>query len=203
MSVNCGCNTSISTGSCGCKSLINPCLEVQYCQTSACKTTLNADCVFYNKERLSFESNLVQDNSSRTLTSILQKIGATRQKYPSTVLFFSTQTSVYTRTLGTEHLGKTILLNAEDEGFSGTTVLTFTINLPTSIDFMDEEILLKDISLPTNQSTTTYNFVFSSPIITDYNPLTQTTSFATLSTNNVLRLRFVQNQYGTYTWMRV
>ncbi len=180
----CGCNTT-------------PCVQTISC--SPCTYTLNTDCIFYTGDRLSFESASIVDGSSRSVSDIIEKISATRQKFPSKILAFDTDTPSYT--LDETDLGKTLLLSGSDDGVIGT--VTFTLNIPSTVTFMDEEIVIKNISTPLNPGSTNYEWTLNVAINTGYDPVATSTSFTTLSTNGVLRLRFVQDQFGTYKWMRV
>lgn len=180
---------------CGCNS--TPCVQTVSC--SPCTYTTNTDCVFYTGDRLSFEDASIVNGSSRSVSDILEKISATRQKFPSKILEFDTDNDTYT--LDSTDLGKTLLLSGSDDGVNGT--VTFNLNIPSTTVFMDEEIVIKNISTPLNPTNTSYEWTLNVAINTGFDPVATSTSFNTLSTNGVLKLRFIKDQFGTYRWFRV
>jgi hypothetical protein len=149
---------------------------------------MNTDCVIFNKAKLPFESVAVTDNSSRTLTSILQSLLNN------------------TRTLSTEfHTigdGDFILSKDADiitlEDIEGTIGLTATITLPTnSLDYAN-----KIFTFINTTPAASGNWLFNVPITVDFDPLTTSNNYNTIvpEGTKVLRLAFINTSPTSYGW---
>lgn len=167
-----------------------------------CQYTLNSDCVIFNDDRLSYESVSVTDGSARTLTTILQAIESINTKRESKIVEFSTD-GVDTYTLVAEDCQKILLLTQFDEGIVGT--ITNTIFLPQTLDFADQEIIIKDISTPLDTDTTTVVILFNLNLQYEWAPAATSNAFAVLgdSTHKTIRLRFVKTTPISYQWIVV
>jgi hypothetical protein len=179
----CNCNSSTST----------PCASTPNCE--GCEYTMNADCVIYNGDRLAIEPDTITDNSSRTLSSILELMSNCCSK-PSKLI-----TGDYTVVAGDDNY--TLLLKGFDDGEEGT--LTYTITLPDDVDeLLEKELVFKNISVPLDSEVTTIVWVFAEAIQYIWVPTTSTTAYATLDdTHGVLRLRLVKVSSTTYQWLVV
>lgn len=170
--------------------------------STGCASTMNTDCVIYDKEPLCFESTDVDDGDKRTLTDLLQLIqcGLTRE---SKILAFNTdgETDDADRyTIVEEDCNKILLFTCTDDGTAGT--FTNTIVLPLTSEFINKELIFKDISVPSDRSVD-FEYVFNTDIQYDWNPLTTSDEFATLmdSAHKTLKLRFVKVTPTSYQWI--
>lgn len=169
--------------------------------TEGCTSTINTDCVFYKGDRLSFEDPTIIDGSSRTASSLFEKLSLTRQKFPSKIITYDIADGIITYTLTEDDLGKTLLLSGSDNGVGGT--VNFYLNIPSTTAFRDEEIVIKDISTPLNPGTTAYEYNLNIAVQTNFDPVTQSQLFSVLSTNRTLVLRFIQDNLGVYRWFKI
>lgn len=176
------------------KTVVTPC-------ATGCSSTINADCVIYDDIPLCFEDTDVADGDKRTLTSLLELIqcGLTKE---SKILSFNTDGETddgdaYTVT--EEDTTKILLLTCADDGVSGT--YTVTITLPQTSDFINKELIFKNITNSSEDVTVQYEFNID--IQYDWNPLTVTDSFSTLmdSTHKTLKLRFIKVTPTSYQWV--
>lgn len=186
----CNCNTPDCT----------PTIQLNSCE--GCQYTLNTDCVIYNKERLDYESTNVNNNSSRTLSSLLTALEGLSNKKESKIIQFSTD-GINSYTLVPEDCNKILLLTQFDEGVLGT--ISNIIVLPQTMDFADQEIIIKDISSPLDPNTTTIEYDFNLAIQYEWAPAATDTSLATLwdTTHRTIRLRFVKTTPTAYQWIVV
>lgn len=176
--------------------------------TSGCKSTINADCVIYDGEPLSFESDSVDNGDKRVLSDLLALIGQSKcPDVTSKVVQFSTD-GVSSYTVTTDDLCKTILLTQWDDGVVGT--ITNTIILPQTTDFIDKELVFKDIAVPVDPDNADVEFIFNIAIQYQWFPTTATsTAMADLMdpTHRTLRLRFVNvnpdSYAASYQWIVV
>lgn len=183
-------------GSPGCTS------TVQLTNCEGCQYTLNTDCVIYNDERLLYESQSVTDNSARTLTSILKALETFNYTRPSKIIQFNTD-GINSYTLVPEDTTKVLLLTQIDGGITGT--ITNTITLPQTAEFMDCEIIIKDISAPADTLTTNIEFLFNLQIQYGWDPVATSNELADLwnATHKTLKLRFVKTTPTSYQWIVV
>ena len=167
-----------------------------------CQYTLNSDCVIFNNDRLSYEAASVSDGSARTLTSILKAIESINTKRESKIIEFSTD-GVGTYTLVPEDCQKILLLTQWEDGVIGT--ISNTIILPQTLDFADQEIIIKDISTPLDPNTTTIEFDFNLAIQYEWAPAATSTALSDLwdTTHRTVRLRFVKTTPTSYQWIVV
>ena len=178
------CNSCTQTSS-----LPNPC-------NTGCTSTINADCVIYNKTPLSFEDD-VSNGDTRTLTEILQQIQNGIERESKFVNFNSSENTQYT--LVAEDATKILMLTFTDEGDSGT--ITRVINLPQTSDFINKEIIIKDISSQLGNITLVYEFNIQ--VQYDWDTLTTTNLFYTLadSVHKTLKLRYIKTSELSYQWV--
>ena len=171
-------------------SLTSPC-------ASGCASTINTDCVIYDQEPLCFEDSDIEDGDKRTLTDLLQQIQCGLTRESKFVEFNSSEDTQYT--VVAEDTTKILLLTFADEGYTGT--VTRVINLPQTSDFINKEIIIKDISSQLGGVTLVYEFNIQ--IQYDWNPLTTTDVFYTLadSTHKTLKLRFIKTSEVSYQWV--
>jgi hypothetical protein len=136
------------------------------------------------------------------LTTILQALESINTKRESKIIEFSTD-NVDSYTLVAEDCQKILLLTQFDEGIIGT--ISNTIYLPQTLDFADQEIIIKDISTPLDTGTTTIEFDFNLAIQYEWAPAATSTSLATLwdTTHRTIRLRFVKTTPTSYQWIVV
>jgi hypothetical protein len=177
-------------------SLTSPC-------ASGCASTINTDCVIYDQEPLCFEDVNIEDGDKRTLTALLQQIQCGLTKGSKFIKFHTDgetdDGSAYT--VVAEDTTKVLLITLTDEGIVGT--VTNTITLPQTADFIDKEIIFKDISSPIDTNVTTLVYQFNIQIQSDWDPLTTTNVFYTLAdpTHKTLKLRFVKTSEVSYQWI--
>lgn len=177
-----------------------PCSQVQQVNScDGCYETINADCIIYNDDRLNYESSSIVNNTSRTLSSILEALENLQFKRESKIIEFTTD-GVSTYTLVPEDLNKILLLTQVDDGVVGT--ITNNIILPETEDFINAEIIFKNIATPLDTDSTTIVFQFNKQINTAYAPAATTNAYASLDDNfGVVRLRFVKTTPTSYQWI--
>ena len=168
------------------KKKLNPCGNCDY--------TVPTDCVEYTGDVLSFEDNNTKAGSNRTLTEILTDLSSYTQcnERPS-------KTIQGDYSIQAEDACKIILL----DGSVTNVDVTYTIELPTSEDFIDKFLIFKDISSE-GDPTGVVNWEFDTQIKYDWVNNTSTTSFKTLSNSlhKVLYLTFVKVGVN-YQWIVV
>jgi len=173
--------------------------------TSGCRDTVNTDCVIYDDVPLAIEDSSVDEGDKRTLTSILQLIdncGDTESK----IINFNNDGETDDGTSYTvlaEDAGKILLFKQTDDDTDAA--ITYTIVLPETEDFINKEIIFKDISKPLDSGTTTLTYQFNLDIQYDWNPVTTSNDFYTLAdvTHKVLILKFVKITPTSYAWIVV
>lgn len=185
--MSCKCSSTSSTSNC----------------TSGCKSTLNTDCVIYNQELLSFESSSVSASSNRTLTDLLQQIISTNTK-ESKIIKFNADGETdngTTYTVLAEDTNKVLLITQTDDASEGSVI--YTINLPQTEEFIDKELIFKDISTALDSEATTVEYRFNINIQYEWQPVATTNLFYTLSdsTHKTLKLRFVKTTPTSYQWI--
>lgn len=180
------------------RTVANPC-------TTGCATTINTDCVIYDDEPLCFEDEDVEDGDKRTLTSLLQEINCSSDTESKILAFHADGETgngdAYT--VLAEDTTKILLLTFTDDGESGT--FTNTITLPQTADFINKEILIKDISAVTDDQNTFINYEFNIQIQYGWNPLATSNAFYDLAdpVHKTLRLKFVKVTEVSYQWLVV
>ena len=189
--------------SCNCSSTpcSTPTVQINSCE--GCTYTVNTDCVIYKGDRLSFESGSVTDGSARTLSSLLEAIeNIDCCSRPAKIVQFSVE-GVSSYTLEAEDVNKILLLTQFDDGVAGT--ITNTIVLPSSLDFVDREIIIKDIATPVDPNVTNIEYLMSPTVQIDWAPAASENDFHTLATGDhrTLRLRFVKTTPTAYQWIVV
>lgn len=191
---------------CTCASTCNNCATTTVYLTtcSGCLETHNTNCIIYNGDVLSFEPATAVPYSNRTLTQLLQLIGGGNcgGRESKIIKFHSDGVtddgSSYT--LVAEDVCKVLLVTVTDEGVVGN--ITSTIVLPNTADFIDKEIIIKDIS--TTFEDATHVIQFNQAIQYDWNPVTTTALFANLeSSHKVVRLRLIKVNELSYQWIVV
>lgn len=173
--------------------------------TSGCSSTVDTDCIIYDDARLSYESTDIESGDKRTLTDILQsQDAASCPKVTSKIVEFSTVTGseVTSYTVVADDICKTILLTQVDDEASGTTI-TNTIILPQTNDFIDREIVIKDISAPATGNTIVFQFNIA--IQYQWNPSAATTQLLSnlWDSHRVIKLRYVKVTETSYQWLVV
>lgn len=167
--------------------------------TTGCKSTLNSDCIIYDDIPLDFESDSIEDGDKRTLTSLLQQIISCCTKESKIINFNADGETddALSYTLLEEDTRKVLLLKQTDAGEN----IDYTIVLPQTTDFIDKEIVIKDISESSNEITWTFSFNIS--VQYSWTPVTTTTNLATLwdSIHKTLKLRFVKTTPTSYQWI--
>ncbi len=178
------------------KTTVTPC-------ASGCATTINTDCVIYDQDPLCFEDTNVEDGDKRTLTDLLQLIQCGLTKESKFIKFHTDgetdDANAYTVVV--DDTTKILFITCADEGVSG--VVTNLITLPQTSDFINKELIFKDISAPLDSGTTTLAYQFNLQIQYGWNPVTTTNVFYTLadSTHKTLKLRFVKTSDVSYQWV--
>lgn len=153
----------MSCNTCNDNKRLNSCGECQY--------ELNADCVYYNGDRLGFEDSSIKNNSSRTLSDLLEQIPT-----ESCCTRLSKEV-IGNYTVVAEDTQKLLLLNGEDTSETEDTNVTYTIILPASSDFIGKTLIFKDISTKT-QGDTGGRIVWNFDTAIQYRWDTETTSTA-------------------------
>lgn len=176
----------------------NKCNPCSNSPSTTCKSTINTDCVIYNKGVLDIESIDTVANSTRTLTDLLEQIEncCVRQSVIETSDVTITE----------DHIGKLILLKAEFDDVSGGT-MSLGITLPDDIAFAGVTLAFKDIS-GFGTGGRVVEYIFADNIQYQWSPsVNSTTDYTTLSqlsnTNKVLYLTFVKISSTSYAWLVV
>lgn len=172
------------------KTTVTPC-------ASGCATTINTDCVIYDQDPLCFEDSEVEDGDKRTLSDLLQLIQCGLTKESKFIEFTSAENTQYTVVEGDTSV--ILLITFADEGYSGA--VTRTINLPQTSEFINKEIIIKDISTQLGDAVLSYQFNIQ--IQYDWNPLSTSNDFHTLAdpTHKTLKLRFIKTSDVSYQWV--
>ena len=170
------------------------------CVSTGCSSTLNSDCVVYNKGVLSYESTDTVANSTRTLTELLEDLESldccSRPSVIETEDFEITE----------DHINKLILLKADFDETSGGT-MTLNIELPDDIAFAGKTLIFKDIS-GTGTGGRVVEWIFSDDIQYQWSPSTASSDEYTIlselsNDNKVLYLTFVKISSTSYAWLVV
>lgn len=173
--------------------------------STGCASTVNTDCVIYDKDPLCFEDSSVDDGDKRTLTDLLQLIECNNEMASKIIKFHSDGETDDgdSYTIVEEDVTKILLLTFTDDEASGT--YENTIVLPTTSAFINKEILIKDISNVTDNQIAFLNYKFNVQIQYSWNPLLTTNSFYDLAdpVHKVLRLKLVQINDVSYQWLVV
>lgn len=184
----CNCNTPDCT----------PTIQLNSCE--GCQYTLNTDCVIYNKERLDYEAFSVVNNSSRTLSSILTALEGINNQRTAKVIQFNVADGPITYTLVPEDRYKVLFVKVFDDG--GPSTVTFTITLPQTTDFINHEIIIKNIAEPLDPDTV-WNFNFNIPIQYEWGPPASSDDMSDLwdPIHKTVRLRYMQlDALSGYQW---
>ena len=193
---------------CSSSSTCNNCsTQTTYLTTcSGCSETINTDCVIYNGDVLSFEPPTTTNGSTRTLTDLLALLenASCCDRESKFIKFHSDgetdDADAYT--LVAEDTTKILMITQTDEGVVGT--ITNTITLPLTADFLNKEIIFKDISTPLDPSATTIVINFNQQIQYNWNPVQTSNVFSVLdSPNKCLRLRLIKVTELSYAWVIV
>jgi hypothetical protein len=178
---------------CNCN-LSNPAPTCNMCATTTCtgcEYTINTDCVIYNKTRLDFESESVVNNSSRTLTSVIQAVENINQGvFESEFHTIGDGNFV----LDANSNDKIIFLN-DIEALTGATA---TITLPVnSLDYVGKVFTFINRTPAANGT-----WSFNTPLIVDYDPLTTQTSYNSIviAGTKVLKIAFLKTTPTSYAW---
>lgn len=201
--------SSCKKTTCTCSSSCSNCSTVTtYLNTcEGCSETYNTDCVVYKGDVLAFESIETVSGSTRTLSDLLALLSNSSccERESKLIKFNSDgETDDGTAyTLVAEDTSKILLITQGGSGEEST--ITNTITLPNTADFINKEIIIKDISTQYDPSGTTINIVFNQAVQYEWNPaVTTTTSFATLeSDHKVVRLRLIKTSELSYQWIVV
>lgn len=185
--MGCKCSSTSSTSNC----------------TSGCKSTMNTDCVIYNQAVLPFEDPSTSASSNRTLTALLQQIINSNSKESKIIKFNAdgTTDNGSTYTVIAEDTTKVLLITQTDDASEGSVI--YTINLPQTEEFIDQELIFKDISTALDSEATTVEYRFNISIQYEWQPVASTNLFYTLSdsTHKTLKLRFVKTTPTSYQWI--
>lgn len=178
----CSCNVS------------NPNTTCSNCATntcSGCTYTLNTDCVIYNKAKLDFEAGNVLDNSSRTLTSVIQSMESLQQGLLQSK-FHALSDGGFT--LDANDFDKVHFLDDPDSSTGVNVVITLPTN---SLDFAG-----KVFTFINRTPVASGAWSFNTPIIVDYDPLTTQTAYNSIVTagTKVLKLAFLQTTQTSWGW---
>ena len=177
----CSCNqTTLSTcNTCGCTTTC-----------AGCQYTLNTDCVIFNKERLDVEGGSVIDNSSRTLTTILQGLGGTT---PLVSEFHEIADGDFT--LDKDSHNSLIVLQDTQSSSGETAIVTLPVN---SLDFAGRVYTFLN---KTTAASGTWSF--NVPLATNWDPFTTQTDYNTLcvATTGIVKLIFIQNTPTSWGWV--
>ncbi len=180
---------SCSCSSCGSPTTYN-CNSCSSCPTppvcGGCTYTLNTDCIIFNKDKLCYEPDNTTNNSSRTLTTVLQNACNLANGAVESVFYEDDFT------LDSTYNNKVIIL--EDSGDVEDLIVTLPVN---SLDYAGK------IYTFINKSTAAgATWKFSLDIQYDYDPLSTSDEFNTLQTSShrVLKLAFIKTNPTSYAW---
>lgn len=196
---NCGCNKTLNQtcNNCTPTSYLNAC--------DGCIETSSTDCIIYTGDRLSFEPVTVKDGSARTLSSILTLIEKINTERETKFIKFHSDGETNdgdAYTVVAEDINKILMITFYDEGVPGT--ITNTITLPVTSEFINKELIFKDISAPADSGVTTLVYQFNTAIQYNWNPVQTTNLYYTLdSPNKVVRLRLIAVSDLSYAWVIV
>lgn len=175
---------------------------IQLRSCDGCTYTSNTDCVIYTGDRLSFEESTVKDGSSRTLTTLLERMAlVANSDRPAKLVNFNVADGPTSYTVVEEDVTKILLLKQTDDGVDGT--ITYSIVLPDDIAFANKELIFKDIATPLVPADSVIEYQFSIQVQYDWDPVTSSNTFSTLadSTHRTLRLRFLQTSNTSWQWV--
>lgn len=199
--------SSCKKTTCSCSGSCTNCTsQTTYLTTcSGCSETTNADCVIYNGAVLPFEPITTTSGSSRTLSDLLALLSSASTDRESKFIKFHSDgetDDADAYTLVAEDTTKILMITQTDEGVVGT--ITNTITLPLTADFLNKEIIFKDISTPVDPSATTIVINFNQQIQYNWNPVQTSNVFSVLdSPNKCLRLRLIKVTELSYAWVIV
>lgn len=168
------------------------------CSSTACKYTLNTDCVIYNGDVLNFEPVGTIANSSRTLTTLLEELQDVNCCTRSSVI----ETADFE--LDEDHVNVLILLKATFDEVSGGT-MTLTITFPDDLTpFINKTLIFKDIS-GTGTGGRVASWEFSEDIQFQWSPTSdQSDVYDDLCDDQkVLKLTLVKTNSTNYNWLIV
>lgn len=168
---------------------------------SGCASTINSDCVIYSGDALPFEASNVDDGDKRTLSSILGQIPVTSKE--SKIINFNSDGTTDdgdSYTVVEEDLNKILILKQTDAGEAN---VDYQITLPETEEFINGELIIKDISAAADSGVTTINITFNLDITYEWNPVATTDDFDILcdSTHRTLKLRFIKTTPTSYQWV--
>lgn len=173
---------------------------------SGCSETINTDCVIYNGEVLPFESITTTSGSSRTLSDLLALLEDGCCDRESKLIKFNSdgETDDGTAyTLVAEDTSKILLITQSGSG--ETDPIVNTITLPNTADFINKEIIIKNISTQYDPSGTSVSIVFNQAIQYEWNPaVASSTAYTDLESSHfVVKLRLVKTSELSYQWIVV
>lgn len=202
------CSSCRRTTCSGCSSSCTNCsTQTTYLTTcSGCSETINTDCVIYNGDVLPFESITVTSGSTRTLSDLLALLGSTSCDRESKLIKFNSdgETDDGTAyTLVAEDTTKILLITQGGSGEEST--VTNTITLPNTADFINKEIIFKNISTQYDPSGTSVVVQFNQAVQYEWNPAVVTTVLYSVlqSDHFVVRLRLIKTSELSYQWIVV
>lgn len=180
----CNCSNNVPTSSC---STCSSCSPVSTCVT--CQYTFNSDCVLYTKEKLAFEPASVIDNSTRTLTSVLQSISNSQPMVTSE--FHLIEDGGFT--LAPDSNDKIIILKSSS-GVGNTA----TIALP--VDSLEYSGRVYTFINKTTALQGTWSF--GTALQTSYDPLVTQLAYNSISlgTTRILKIAFLQVSATSWAW---
>lgn len=200
--------SSCKKTTCSCSGSCTNCTsQTTYLTTcSGCSETTNADCVIYNGAVLPFEPITTTSGSSRTLSDLLALLSSASTDRESKLIKFNSD--------GTTDDGTAYTLVAEDaskillitQGGSGeTSTVTNTITLPNTADFINKEIIFKNISTQYDPSGTPIVIQFNQAVQYEWNPAVASTVLYSVleSSHSVVRLRLIKTSELSYQWIVV
>ena len=174
-----------------CNTTIQPC----GCNTpncTGCTYTLNTDCIFFNKERLDYEPESIVDNSTRTLTTILQNVENIVQGSMDSE-FHTIGDGAFT--LQSNSANKVIFLDDIEGLIGASAVITLPVN---DLSFVGKVFTFVNRTPAANGS-----WSFNVPLTVDYDPLTTQTAYNSIVSagTKVLKLIFTKTNQLNYGWI--
>lgn len=202
------CSTCRRTTCSGCSTSCSNCSTHTTILTtcSGCGETINADCVIYNGDVLPFESITVTNGSTRTLSSLLALLESGCCDRESKLIKFNSDGETDDGTaysLVAEDTTKILLIT--QSGTGETDPVVNIITLPNTADFINKEIIFKNISTQYDPSGTSVTVQFNQAVQYGWNPAVVTSVLysALESSHFVVRLRLVQTSELNYNWIVV
>lgn len=162
---------------------------------SGCSETHNTDCITYKGVRLSYEDVTVQDNSVRTLSTLLHDLESLNCCTKESKII----TEAYT--ILEEDTNKILILKGAFDDVIGGTQTTI-LTLPIDLAFAGKTLTFKDIT-GVGTGGRVMSWIFDSDIQYQWAPAVLTTAaLATLMPyQRVLRLTFVKVDAVNYAWI--